>query len=82
MLPITLSDLMDLVTLIQIVLAVLLTALILLQQRGAAMGTAFGGGGEFYGTKRGAEKVLFLATVIVAVLFLGLALANVLFLQG
>lgn len=69
-------------TIIQILLAVVLVALILLQQRGTALGGAFGGSGEFYGTKRGAEKVIFIATIIVATLFLGLALANVLFLHG
>lgn len=65
----------------QIALAVILIALILLQQRGTALGASFGGGGEFYGTKRGAEKVIFRATIVVAFLFLSIALANVLFLK-
>ena len=69
---------MNIQTIIQIVLAIVLIILILLQQRGAALGGAFGGGGEFYGTKRGAEKSIFRATVVVAILFLGLSLANVL----
>lgn len=72
---------MDFVTIIQIALAVILIVFILLQQRGAALGGAFGGGNEFYGTKRGVEKILFRATVVVAILFLGIAFANVLFLQ-
>lgn len=65
----------------QIALAIVLVALILLQQRGTALGGTFGGGGEFYGTKRGAEQFIFRATIVVATLFLGLALANVLFLK-
>ncbi len=69
------------IVIIQIILAVLLITLILLQQRGTALGGTFGGGGEFYGTKRGAEQFIFRATILVAVLFLGVALANVLFLQ-
>lgn len=72
---------MNIVTLIQIILAVLLIALILMQQRGAALGGAFGGGNEFYGTKRGAEKAIFTATIVVAILFLGVAIANTLFFQ-
>lgn len=66
-------------TIAQIVLAVILIALILLQQRGTALGGAFGGSGDFYGTKRGAEKFVFRATIVVAFLFLGVAVANVLF---
>ncbi len=72
---------MDIVTIAQIVLAVILITLVLLQRRGTALGSAFGGGGEFYGTKRGAEKAIFRATIVVAILFLGIALANVLFLK-
>lgn len=68
-------------TIVQIILAIILIAFILLQQRGTALGGAFGGGGEFYGTKRGAEQFLFRATIAVAVLFLGVALANVLFVK-
>ena len=61
----------------QIVLSVLLVACILLQARGAGLGAAFGGEGNVYRTKRGIEKRLFQATVVVAILFFGVALANV-----
>ncbi|HYF10644.1 MAG TPA: preprotein translocase subunit SecG [Candidatus Paceibacterota bacterium] len=55
---------------VQIALAALLTGFILLQQRGASLGGAFGGGDGFgYNTRRGAEKVLFNATIAVAVFF-------------
>lgn len=66
---------------VQIALAVVLITLVLLQQRGTALGGAFGGGGEFYGTKRGAEQFIFRATIVVAALFLSVAVANVLFLK-
>lgn len=72
---------MDVITISQSVLALLLIGLILMQQRGTALGGAFGGANEFYGTKRGAERAIFIATIAVAVLFLGLALANLLFLN-
>ena len=57
---------------IQIVLSVLLIGGILLQQSEAGLGGAFGGGDGFssgHHTKRGAERTLFIATIIVAILF-------------
>ncbi|MCX6812372.1 MAG: preprotein translocase subunit SecG [Candidatus Berkelbacteria bacterium] len=55
---------------IQIVLAVLVIASILLQQQGSGLGSAFGGGdGNFYRSKRGLEKVLFYATIVFIALF-------------
>lgn len=57
-------------SLIQIILAVILVGLILLQAKGTGLGSTFGGELGFYGTKRGAEKILFNLTIIVAILFL------------
>ena len=56
---------------IQIVLSVLLIICILLQQTGASMGGAFGGDNfsAAYHTRRGSEKFLFYATIVLAVLF-------------
>lgn len=53
----------------QTLLAIILIVCILLQSRGAGLGGAWGGGGELYTTRRGIEKLLFRATVVVAVLF-------------
>ncbi|MEK7633024.1 MAG: preprotein translocase subunit SecG [Patescibacteria group bacterium] len=64
---------------LQAVLAVLLSTAILLQARGASVGLAFGGSGDFYRTRRGIEKKLHVATVVLAILFFGTALANSLF---
>ena len=49
---------------------------ILLQQRGTALGSAFGGGGEFYSTRRGIQKKLFWATIFLGAAFIFLALLN------
>lgn len=55
---------------VQIALAVLLASFILLQQRGAGLGGALGGGDGFgYNTRRGAEKILFNASIVAAVFF-------------
>ena len=63
---------------IQIIVAILLIVFILLQQRGTALGSAFGGGegGGFYSTRRGIQKKIFWATIVCGVLFIGLALLN------
>ena len=66
---------------IQIILSVILIATILLQRTGAQVGGAFGGGDNFssaFHTRRGFEKGLFIATIIVAILFAASALVNLL----
>ncbi len=62
-----------------IILGVLLTTSILLQQRGSGLGGVFGGEGNVFQTRRGVERYVFIFTIVVAVLFLGTALANLLF---
>lgn len=54
----------------QMGLALLLVIGILLQQRGAGLSSTFGGSGVGYSTKRGAEKVIFQVTIVIAVLFI------------
>jgi preprotein translocase subunit SecG len=49
---------------------VLMSASILLQQRGASLGAGFGSSGELYTTRRGLDKNLFEATVVLAVIFI------------
>ena len=49
--------------------AILLVLLILLQQRGASLGAGFGGSGELNTERRGLEKSLFNATIVIAVIF-------------
>ena len=61
----------------QIIFAVLLIIAILVQQRGAGLGGIFGGSSGVYRTKRGIEKTLFVLTIIFAVLFVGISLTNV-----
>jgi len=61
----------------QIVLAVILLTLILIQSKGVGLSAAFGGGGEVFHTRRGAERVIFIFTIIVAFLFVSTSLINV-----
>jgi protein translocase SecG subunit len=66
----------NLLPLAQIIVAVMLIVLILLQRRGTALGSAFGQESGFYGTLRGVQKKIFWATVVLGALFIILALAN------
>jgi preprotein translocase subunit SecG len=56
---------------IEIVLAVLLVAAVLLQQSDASVGGAFGGDSfsSAHRSRRGFERVLFISTIVIAVLF-------------
>lgn len=56
---------------VQIVLSVLLVVAVVMQQTGSGLGGAFGGDNFSAGfhTRRGAEKMLFNATIVLAVLF-------------
>lgn len=64
------------VLVLQIVLSVLLTACVLLQSQGTGLGSGWGGGGEHYHTKRGVEKALLYATILLIALFTILAVIN------
>lgn len=61
---------------IQIGIGIILIVLILLQQRGTALGSAFGEDSGFYSTRRGLQKKILWATVVFGSLFIILALLN------
>lgn len=59
-----------------LIVAVALMAAILVQNRSAGLGSAFGGGAEGFHVRRGSEKRIFQATVILATAFVALAAAH------
>ncbi|PIZ98567.1 MAG: preprotein translocase subunit SecG [Candidatus Komeilibacteria bacterium CG_4_10_14_0_2_um_filter_37_10] len=65
------------IQIIQIIVSILLIVVVLLQNRGSGLGAAFGGDNAIYRTKRGAEKIIFITTIVLAVLFFVLALAQI-----
>ena len=67
---------------VQAVMSLLLVISVLLQNRGSGLGSAFGSDFGGYYTKRGIEKFLFYATVVLAVVFLAISVANVYFASG
>lgn len=65
--------------LIQIIVAALLILVIIIQQKGTGLGSTFGGDLSFYRTKRGAEKLLFNATIFLSLVFIALSFAGLIF---
>ena len=68
----------QILNIIQIVISVLLAGAILLQQRGGGLSPVFGGESGGYRTRRGLERGLFAATIILAALFLATAVLHIL----
>jgi preprotein translocase subunit SecG len=61
---------------LHMLVAVALAGLILMQNSKGGLGSAFGGGGEQFRTKRGAERVVFSATIVLVVVFLITSIMN------
>lgn len=54
---------------VQIIVAVALVASILMQARGAGLGSVFGGTGAVFKTRRGIDRLLFRITIVFSVIF-------------
>lgn len=61
---------------LNIIFSVLIVIFILIQGRGAGLGSAWGGGGEMFQTRRGMEKVILWLTTVFIVIFLAVSLIN------
>ena len=61
---------------LQVIVAVAIIVLILLQERSSGLSAIFGGEGSVYQTRRGLEKVVLWATIILSVVFVALATAQ------
>jgi preprotein translocase subunit SecG len=59
---------------VQIIVAIAIIALVLLQVKGSGLGSIFGGDGGVYRTKRGVEKTLFQVTIGLSVFFFAISL--------
>jgi len=62
---------------IQLIIAITLLTLILMQNSKGGL-TSSMGGMDFYRTKRGAEKIVFTATIIFSILFFVITILNML----
>jgi preprotein translocase subunit SecG len=63
---------------IQLILAILLIASILLQNRGTGLSATFGGSGGVHMARRGVDRMLYWVTIFLAVAFFGISLSAVL----
>lgn len=60
----------------QVVLAIIMIVVILLQQKGSGLGAAFGGSSNTFSTKRGVDKVLHQATIVIVIIFFLVSIVN------
>ncbi len=65
------------ISIAQITISIILIILILLQERSSGLSGIFGGGeSEFYAKRRGLERLIFIATIVLIVIFAALSLFN------
>lgn len=65
------------IAIIQIIISIILIVLILLQERSSGLSGIFGGSeSEFYSHRRGMEHLIFIATIVLAVIFAALSLLS------
>lgn len=70
---------MSYLNILQIGISIILIVCILLQQRGTALGSSFGGGGESYSTRRGLQKKLYTASLVLGAVFIISAILNLVY---
>ena len=61
-------------TAIQLISAILLIIVVLMQNQGSGVGELFGGSGNVFRKKRGIEKLLFTSTIVISIIFFGTSL--------
>lgn len=67
---------------LQIIVSVILIVLILMQERSSGLSGVFGGDMSTpYQTRRGVERIVFWSTIGAAIIFVALAIANLVFLR-
>jgi preprotein translocase subunit SecG len=68
----------DALTIAQMLIGIILSALILLQAKGIGLGRTFGGGAAYH-SRRGMEVLIFRFTIILAVIFVIISIVNQIF---
>lgn len=61
---------------LNIIISILIVVLVLLQGKGAGLGSAWGGSGELFQTRRGVEKITLQLTIILIIVFFILSVFN------
>lgn len=73
---ILMKNLAQIINLINIIVMILLIIAISVQNKSAGLSNVFGGGGSVTNSRRGVDKWLFYATIVLAILFVGLSITN------
>jgi protein translocase SecG subunit len=68
----------NLFSILTVVSALLMILCVLIQTRGQSLGAAFGGDTSYYRSRRGAEAVIFNATIVLAVIFVSSVILSIL----
>jgi len=61
---------------LNIIVAIIITVFILMQGKGGGLGSAWGGGGETFQTRRGIEKVTLRLTIVATFIFFIISLIS------
>ena len=69
----------NVINVIQIILGIFVIGLIMIQAKGGGLGSAFGGFGGAYRSKRGVEKIIYVLTIAISLIFFLLAVVNFVF---
>jgi protein translocase SecG subunit len=69
---------MNIIRIIQAVVGILIITAILLQQRSSGLSAIFGGEGGFYHSRRGLEKIIFIGTIVLTIIFIALSIYSLL----
>ncbi len=72
------KNLAYILTIVDMVVMVALIISVSLQNKSSGLSNVFGGGGGVVSTRRGSDKWLFYATIVLGVLFAGLSLTIIL----
>lgn len=70
------KNLPQIIIIANMVVMVFLIIVVALQNKSSGLSNVFGGGGNVVQTRRGADKWLFYATIVLAVLFVGLSITS------
>ncbi len=70
-------DASDILNVFQVLVALTVIGIVLLQAKGQGLGNIFGGGGETYRTRRGVERVLFRGTIALMITFVVLSVVAI-----
>ena len=66
----------NIVLVLNIVVSLIIIGLILMQGKGAGLGSAWGGAGEMFQTRRGVEKIVLKVTVAFIIIFFAISVYN------